>query len=199
MVSKWLRGRGVWFWAITITVASVLLLWGGSQIAHDHGQRVDWYTGFGQWLGALGSLIAAGVALWIAVTDRRHAARQRDADLSREAALVQVSAERFNPCGIRVMNRRTDRIFDIEVTRFVQYGSEVAPLAISHIDVHPTTEQVRYPWAELRHLAVAVDQAAYIYPNGIPDVPADYAAVAYTDSRGRRWEVDTDGGVRRRV
>src|SRR5271163_933725 len=77
------RSRGVWFWAIAGIATSVFVLFVGSQIAHDRGQSVEWYTGFGQWLGGLGSLIAAGVALWIAVTERRHVERQREADLMR--------------------------------------------------------------------------------------------------------------------
>jgi hypothetical protein len=73
------RTRGVRFWAATITVVSIGVLFAGSQIAHNRGQTVDWYTGFGQWLGALGSFIAAGAALWISVSDRRHSTAERKA------------------------------------------------------------------------------------------------------------------------
>lgn len=127
------RTRGVWFWAAAITVGSVALLWLGSQIAKWIGQDVQWYTGFGQWLGAVGSLIAAGVALWIAVTDRRQADMQRDADLAREAGLVRVTAEKLGqrqPLGpnmpraaVGSRNRRASRIFEIRVTRFLMQGS----------------------------------------------------------------------------
>ena len=70
-----------WFWAVTLTVVAVLLLWLVSQVAVWSGQDVAWYAGFGQWLGALASLIVAGVALWIAVSERRQADRRHEAEL----------------------------------------------------------------------------------------------------------------------
>ena len=56
------------FWSVAIEIGSVGILFAGSQIAHNHRQSVEWYTGFGQWLGALSSFIAAGAALWISVS-----------------------------------------------------------------------------------------------------------------------------------
>jgi hypothetical protein len=202
----WIRDRGVWFWALTGTSVAILLLWGGTQTARALGQSVQWYTGFGQWLGALGSLIAAGVALWIAVTDRRHADQRRDADLAREAGLVRVTAEKlgmWQPVGpniataaIGVKNRRTDRIFDIEVVRFVMRGEETRP-QIGDITLYPSPADRRMWASELPHLAIAPDQLLAIFPSGLPDIPADYAVVQYTDSAGRRWQVDTDASVKR--
>jgi hypothetical protein len=43
----WLRSRSVWFWAITGTVCSILVLLAGTQIAVNSGEAVEWYTGFG--------------------------------------------------------------------------------------------------------------------------------------------------------
>ncbi len=95
--------RSVLFWAVVIAAVSIGVLFAGSQIARDNGQSVDWYTGFGQWLGALGSFTAAGAALWISTSDRRHtmadrrrATIQQDADLKRQAGLVRVTAEMLN-------------------------------------------------------------------------------------------------------
>ena len=199
---NWLRSRGVWFWAITGTTTSVAVLFVGSQLAHDRGQNVEWYTGFGRWLGGLGSLIAAAVALWIAVTDRRHAERQLEVGLVREAALVRVMAKVFTPrdiggapmptAGIRVTNRRTGRIFEIEVMRFVMDAKEVSPLRLASIDLFPKPQGSYYTANELRHLSLDTEQSLYCSPNELPNVAADYVAVAYTDSSGRRWKVDTD-------
>ncbi|CDM76139.1 hypothetical protein MMARE11_19920 [Mycobacterium marinum E11] len=204
---EWLRRRGVWFWATVGTLASVLLLWGGSQIARDRGQSVEWYTGFGQWLGGLGSLIAAAVALWIAVTERRRAEQQHEADLAREAGLVRVTArmiyERglsFGPtslAAVRIQNRRMGRIFEIEVTKFVMDGNEVRPLLLASIDLCPKRPDSHYTVAELPYLSIETEQALYLVPNELPNNPADYVAMAYTDLSGRRWEVDTDGKVQR--
>lgn len=93
-VIKWLRSRGVWFWSVTITVVSVGGLFVGSQIAHDRGQTVDWYAGFGQWLGALGSIIAAAAALYIATRDRKERARERHAEHAAQARLVRHTFKR---------------------------------------------------------------------------------------------------------
>jgi hypothetical protein len=49
---------------------------------------------------------------------------------------------------------------------------------------------------ELPYLAIAPDQVLSIFPRELPNIPADYVAVEYTDSRGRRWQVDTDRTVR---
>ncbi|BBY11007.1 hypothetical protein [Mycobacterium marseillense] len=209
MVPKPTRTRGVWFWAIAAAAASLIVLFAGSQIAHDRGQSVEWYTGFGQWLGALSSFIAAVVALWIAVSDRRHVEKQLLADLAREAGLVRVTADIFyerdatnapiRMAGVKANNRRTGRIFEIEVTRFVMGGREVSPLRLSSVELHPKPKGSYYTAADLPHLSIESDQSLYLYPNELPNNPADYVALAYTDSSGRRWQVDTDGKVVQRV
>ncbi|CAM5742394.1 hypothetical protein MAUB1S_01511 [Mycolicibacterium aubagnense] len=89
---SWLNSRGTRFWAIASATVAVSLLFIGSQIAHDRGQSVNWYTGFGQWLGALGSFIAAGVALWISVNDRHDRLSELRAEEQARARLVRVSA-----------------------------------------------------------------------------------------------------------
>ncbi|MBN7534693.1 hypothetical protein I3U85_10870 [Mycobacteroides abscessus subsp. abscessus] len=202
---KLIRARGVWFWAAVITVGSVLLLWLGSQIAKWIGQDVQWYTGFGQWLGAVGSLIAAGVALWIAVTDRRQADMQRDADLACEAGLVRVTAEklaqrrvggRVARAAVGIRNRRSSRIFEIRVTRFVMQGHDV-PLELSRIngfDLHPSERAGMYT-GNITNVVVEPDQLLVLFPLGDPDVLPEYVAVEYTDANGRRWIVDTNQAV----
>lgn len=215
---EWLSRRGVWFWAIGGTATSVLLLWGGSQIAHDRGQSVEWYTGFGQWLGGLGSLIAAAVALWIAVTDRRqaerqrrHAERQQNADLTRQAGLAQVAANtqfgqrdiagpRFAALSVSLVNRRTDRIFDVEITKFVLNGEDIDTLELDEIELFPDPDnRSRRIIPKLDGIMVGPDQTLIMFIKNQPRVAADYATVAYTDSSGRRWKVDTNRGVQRLI
>lgn len=206
----------MWFWAAVITAVSVLVLWAGSQLAVAVGQDVEWYAGFGQWLGALGSLIAAGVALWIAVTDRRESdARQKseqdrqDADLARKAGLVRVVSEtlsrrqavgpNYGQVGIGVRNRRAERIFDIAVVRYVLQGKDidVEVSDVGGIDVQPRDRTGWYFGRELPTLVLEPDHFLSIFPKGLPDIPADYVAIEYTDQAGLRWRVDTDGGVQR--
>lgn len=180
----------------------MLALWGGTQAARAWGQSVGWYAGFGQWLGALGSLIAAVVALWIATSERRHADQQRDADLARQASLVRVTSnwserDAGAPPALRVRNRRPDRIFEIETAWLAMDGVETIPLQLSSIELHPNPQGQRYAVSELPHLSVDPDAALLLTPNETPDKPAEYAAIRYTDSSGRRWQVDTYGNVGR--
>jgi hypothetical protein len=211
----------VLFWAVTIAMASAFVLFAGSQIAHDRGQTVDWYTGFGQWLGALGSFVAAGAALWISMSDRRHNVEERqrtedqqNADLERQAGLVQVTAERLGQrqaagpnivrASVGIRNRRSDRIFDIEVVKFVHNGREtdLEVEIVNGFAVSPVRPEHRNSFpkrADLPGIALATDEKLVIYQQGsIPDTQAEYVAVRYTDPAGRRWEVDTEGVVVRR-
>ncbi|MEE2853759.1 MAG: hypothetical protein VX424_14060 [Actinomycetota bacterium] len=212
--------RGTFFWAAIITAAVIAVVVAGSQIAHDRGQSVEWYTGFGQWLGALGSFAAAAAALWISVSDRQRSDEERrqgnaqvEADLGRQAALVRVTAEMLGrrqavgpairTAALGIRNRRTDRIFDIEVLEFVHQG-EKKDLPVARVNgfaVYPRREEhaSRFPFSEeLPGMTLDTDEWLVIYqPDQMPNVPADYAAVAYTDAAGRRWQVDTEGSVKR--
>ncbi|WP_328411951.1 hypothetical protein [Nocardia sp. NBC_00403] len=201
----------------------VVALAAGTKLAKDHGQGADWYTGVGQWVGGLGSLIAAGIALWIATSDRRRADRLRSeeqerqaADLAREAGLVMIDARRLasvvriapgdSKAGVSVRNRRRSRLFDIEIVRFVQQGEEVADLELQRqfgvFDPAANEGKNRTRSDLIDLLPVLVlnsDQVLTLFPKNRPDVPADYVAVRYTDESGMRWEVDTDGSPARKV
>lgn len=211
------RARGRRFWATVIVICSVVVMFVGSQIAHDRGQSVDWYTGFGQWLGALASFIAAGTALWISTTDRRNAVadqrrieKQQEDDLRRQAGLVKVTVEmlgKAQPVGpmiptpsVGIRNRRIDRIFDIEVAKFVHHGEELE-LQLDRIHGYafsPPRSKPSFAMGPVARLMLQSDEMLVLYQQGsLPGTPADFAAVRYTDSDGRRWEVDSDGGVSR--
>ena len=106
------------------------------------GNRWSGIPGLGNGLGGIGSLIAAAVALWIAVTERRRSDMERqrvneqqEADLTRQAGLVRVTAEKLSQrqavgpsigrASIGIKNRRMDRIFDVEVVAFVHQGEKM--------------------------------------------------------------------------
>ncbi|ULP36534.1 hypothetical protein MJO55_25690 [Mycolicibacterium rufum] len=196
----------------------------GSQIARAVGQDVDWYTGFGQWLGALASFAAAGAAVWIATTDRRRnddtRAREQarhESDLAREAGLVQVTSEIFgrrqgagpmlDAAGIGINNRRSDHVFDIKIAKLIHGGTAVPFDLKSDVEfmngwaTSPVREkhETRFPQShELRGITIHSDELLVIYqPSDLPNTVADYVAVDYTDRSGRRWQVDTDGAVKR--
>lgn len=211
------RARSVWFWTALGTLTAVLLLWAGTQLAKTSGQSVEWYTGFGQWLGALGSIIAAVVALWIATSDRRRADQIREddraeaaADLARIAGLVLVSAARYVPAlrlmpgesqaGVAVRNRRDSPVYDIRFVRFIHGGVEIPDLKFARqMRIYPLEGEWIPLTESLPHLSLEPDQIMVVYPRDVPDDPADYVAVQYTDQVGLRWEVDTKGGPARRV
>jgi hypothetical protein len=216
-LALFLRTRSGLFWAITILAASIAVIAAGSQVAHDRGQSAEWYSGFGSWLGALGSFGAAGAALWISMSDRRHsvADRQRtedrqDTDLKRQAGLVRVTAEKLGrsqavgpnieTASIGIRNRRPDRIFDIKVEKFVHHAQEVdlVPALVNGFTVFRRRQEHFYLAAQLPGIALETDEWLIIYQqDDLPNTSADYASVTYTDSLGRRWAVDTDGAVDR--
>lgn len=203
---RWASGPRMWGAA---TALAVVVLWAGTQLMIAFDRDPAWYTGFGQWLGALGSLIAAAVALGIATTDRRHAAKlrdeeraERDADLTREAGLVRVEIRdddhgAFNATSVVVTNWRRSRIFEIEV------------LEVKAMDTDDKLEFERYRWVskengpvpvspdKLHLVAFSSGASLWMVPRG-GAVP-EFAMLRYTDEAGRRWEVDSKGKIARKV
>lgn len=193
------------------TVFAVLVLWGGTQLAIARGQDVAWYTGFGQWLGALGSLIAAAVALGIATTDRRQAAKlrtaeqdDRDADLAREAGLVRIQIEHVQDGvpqmpvkAITVRNWRQSRLFEVELVR-IAVTSAQTKAEIGSVRMHfPNGRSWGVNKHDVKLTPIDHGMTLWVFPmNGA--VPK-YGALQYTDEAGRRWEVDTKGIIARKL
>lgn len=212
-----MRARGVWFWWIVGTLVSVLLLWGGTQVAIGRGQSVDWYSAFGQWLGALGSLIAAGAALWIATTDRRRADDQRqaqrdeeDEDLAREAGLVRVEIAELRvpnavtPAdtapGISVTNWRRSPVFDLRLERVVVQGETIEEPEFRRCGVHSDDAVKMIHGADhLSRRVIATRTIVTLFPTRSSDALVEYAALRYTDETGRRWEIDSASRLARKV
>lgn len=200
--------KSPWFWLTALTVTSVALLTAGTIAANRLNQSVEWYAGVGQWLGALGSLLAAITALWIATTDRRRAdtlreteRRDRYADLLREAGLVRVRFEEvprrqrisgtaFNEAGIGIRNRRAQPIFDIEL-HTVTINGEDFRFDIDTISVDGGAAAQ----ATLTQRVVDSHQELLLFAEIPPHNGETFAAVRYTDQIGRRWQVDTSGAV----
>ncbi|MGZ9829497.1 hypothetical protein ACXYTP_21510 [Tsukamurella ocularis] len=211
-----MSNKQVWRWALFGTIGAVLVLTIATPIAAHAGIKSDWYAGYGQWLGAIGALVAAAVALGIATTDRRIAAEQRDAEnrerdatLKREAALVRVGWEqvttmrtfggdRTEPM-ITVTNRRDVPIFDIEVVGFVQDGQEpdngfevtgYMPLPL------PDDANFAHQQPIPSHLVVEPAESIAFAIGTVSDSPA-LVTVNYTDQKGHRWQVKSSGGASR--
>jgi hypothetical protein len=200
--------RRVWCLFTLIVVVSVALLTCGSVAAHRLNQDVDWYAGAGQWLGALGSLLAAGMALWIATSDRQRAdqqrtaeQRERDAELLREASLVRVCFEAiprrqrmtgktFHEAVIGITNRRIGHIFDIELK---ETTIDEAPFRFQFKEV--ARDRGVPSEIALRDLVIDPGQEVLLFSETPPHSGEYFAVVRYTDQLGRRWQVDTTGGV----
>ncbi|WP_218721275.1 hypothetical protein [Nocardia sp. MH4] len=216
--ATWIRARGVWFWSVCGVVAVTVALLAGTKFTMDRVKDADWYAGIGQWVGGIGSFVAAVIALWIATSDRRRAdqlrAKERAeqaADFAREAALVRIEARQLAPAvrirpgdtraGVSVRNRRRSRLFEIEIVRVVQEGQEVAvPELDRQFGIYEPGEEPRAEVIDALPIQVLKpDEVLTMFPKDWDAVPADYVAVRYTDESGVRWEVDTDGGLARKV
>ncbi|CAM3726495.1 hypothetical protein TSOC111612_11375 [Tsukamurella ocularis] len=207
-----MSSKRVWRWALFGTVGAILVLTIATPIAARAGIKSDWYAGYGQWLGAIGALVAAAVALGIATTDRRIAAEQRDAEnterdatLKREAALVRVGWEqvttmrtfggdRTEPM-ITVTNRRDVPIFDIEVVSFAQDGQEPdTRFEVTGYMPLPMPDDANFAHQQPipSHLVVEPAESIAFSIGTASDSPA-LVAVTYTDQKGYRWRVDSRG------
>lgn len=173
-----------------------------------------WYTGFGQWLGALGSLIAAAVALGIATTDRRQAAKLRQAeqddraaDLAREAGLVRVQISEIRVGSnvsrslkawvVTVRNWRKSRLFEVELTTIKAAGMEKPPEIRLYRKWNADGTEGRVPDGDLEFTPISHGEALRLFPEG--ETVLEYAAVRYTDDTGSRWEVDSETLTARKV
>lgn len=175
-----------------LSVAAFVTLWLVTRYKIRHHMNPDWYAGFGQWLGALATFIAAVVALVIATTDRRRTDRQRradklerDKDLLREAGLVRVETGSYeSPFSVAVLvrNHRATKIFDIQL--FVDGSDE--PYRVPHIALDGRVRKGE----SLPYVSVAEDKSIRLALFG-SEGPAR-VAVQYTDLSGRRWEVTSE-------
>jgi uncharacterized membrane protein len=192
------KDRRIWLWFGIGSVAAVAVLSICSQIAKDHRQAVDWYTGFGQWLGALATFIAAVVALVIATTDRRRADDQRHAeqadrerDLSREAGLVRVDPSSEPSFHVVARNHRLTKI--CEITVHLDRSDQPSP-----VRTFDTSNYTGGPDREAKYLpAIAVEAGETIAFKMDGTQNPTHVALRYTDSTGRRWEVDHQRKVRK--
>lgn len=206
-VRDWSTKRPVRAWALVaaITVAALL---GATQVAKHLGQSVDWYGAFGGWLGAIASVFAGAVALWITTTDRRRNDALRTASdvaeekkLAREAGLARVSLGQIVPStalrpdledAIVLTNWRRSNLFDVVLDEVTVAGAYFDPTGVKKVDYYPSDQPPR----RIRPLPLALERVVlqpreilgFFLPAG---AVADYAAFRYTDDTGRQWSVDS--------
>jgi hypothetical protein len=201
----WIRARATLVSAVVGSVIAVGALFAGSQIAHDRGQSVDWYTGFGQWLGALGSFIAAGAALLIATRDRRDREKERLAAHRAEATLVIVTAM-YDPSsensfrfGIHYHNYGARPILDVQLRRMrmrafpkarAQYSKRIDRLV--RPEENTAFEDVTFVGDDGALLPQPRSDAGVF--KGWPDFETHDVVgwVAFSDVHGNRWAKSSD-------
>lgn len=203
------------FWLGAIFFGGVAVLAAGTIAANRLNQSAEWYAGFGQWIGAFSTMLAAGLALWIATVDRRRAdslrseeRSEREADLLREAGLVRIADVKnrgridfddeflapldSTDLALTVRNFRTDRIFELELKVFSCTAEEVEP---SQVAAYPTGHADSQ--MEPAKCSIAPDGELFLTARLGSRVEQARVVVRYTDQNGRRWEVDSEGDVSR--
>jgi hypothetical protein len=208
LLRRWIRTRGTLFWAVVATAVFIGGLFAASQIAHDRHQSVDWYTGFGQWLGALGSFVAAGAALLIATRDRRERSRERLATHEAEARLVVVS-ELYNTTGKYTVT------FGMH---YHNYGARpILDISLAKMDLRAYPQAIARLNDRLDRLtrseeATSFEDVAFVDETGEPVPPPredsklkwpDFEThdvvgwVTFSDVHGNRWAKSSDDRLRR--
>jgi hypothetical protein len=199
--------RSALFWAITITTALIAMLFVASQIAHDRGQNVEWYSGFGQWLGALGSLTAAAAALWIATRDRSERVREREAADEAQARLVLVRPGRNGisaDFGVLIQNCGSRPILEVAVEEAgwpsLNDDSRMAGLRMADERITGNFADVVLPGAPGALTVNFVDSEGNSFPkelekdvhgNPVFETTPDglEVKVSFMDANGNRWEI----------
>jgi hypothetical protein len=209
-LSKRIRERGTLFWAVAGALLSVGALFAGSQIAHDRGQSVDWYTGFGQWLGALGSFIAAGAALLIATRDRRDRDKERLEAHRAEATLVIVSplydlsSSKSCRFGVHYHNYGARPILDIQLAHIQMRAFPNARAQHSKRIDRLVRSEENTSFGDVTFL----DETGALVPpprsgaegyNGWPDFETNDVVgwIVFSDVYGNRWAKSSDDRLRR--
>ncbi|WP_143268606.1 hypothetical protein [Amycolatopsis vastitatis] len=107
-----MRKLVVWGGVGSAVVLAAFVAWGWIG-----GKDSGWWGAAGQWLGAVGSILAVGIALYLADLGRREAEKQRKADEKIQARLIFGEYQpNFGLVGeVVVVNRSGGHILDPEV------------------------------------------------------------------------------------
>ncbi len=199
---------------LVLVTALALLL-----IGNSYGWTYNEWGNAATWFGAVGSLLAAGAALWIATTDRRRADnRERRTEhraaleLTREAGLVRIQTGEIQApvlvgpgdtrFGLTLRNWRKSALFDVRLERIVVEGQEISPVELERQAgaIYPPDGDKKAYFSADELARKMLDPGTIIswVPRGISTAP-ELAIVHYTDDSGRRWEVDNTSTLARRI
>ncbi|WP_410644518.1 hypothetical protein [Amycolatopsis sp. lyj-346] len=159
-------------------------------------QGADWWSAWGQWVGGIGSIVAAAVAVWIAQRGWAIAAAEKSDNEAIQARLIRVeyTTQNGGAATIKVVNRSGGFIGDVTIVKIeARIGAELQGGRWMHKSA--TTAAPDIPLPSL--IAEVVDPheanaGIFLYrktPNQLTQLP-DTATVtfSFSDADGRLWE-----------
>lgn len=198
--------RGLWLWwsavAACLGVAVVLLYLGLGSPRIELGNLADW-------LAAIGALVAAVSALYIATRDRRDRSRELLAVEEAQARLVQIEVdERYR--AVRIHNYGSFAILDVHIVS--AYWTQVPDVrlldGIDDLVILPVVKPDREALSGGTIHMAFVDGEGNEYPellaiddygqSNYAEPPGGIAVIiGFTDANGNRWQTGNLWGLER--
>ncbi|SDZ32301.1 hypothetical protein SAMN05421504_112191 [Amycolatopsis xylanica] len=197
----------VWFYGFLAFVGGLLLLALGIALKKDSGWRAAW----GQWVGGLGSIVAAGTAVWIAVEGWRRSDEQRRADQERELASKFAVWIQWNGADLEVAyyNSGATPVFDVVVRPVIGSINIGPPFGLRNLGPTQQTQVVTELSEAFRgFLRIALDEiqaSESAHPRSEPAYPSPYLTrrlelvnnvgvhLKFRDASGINWIRHADG------
>ncbi|MDT7802780.1 MAG: hypothetical protein QOI78_6213 [Actinomycetota bacterium] len=151
----------------------------------------DGWAGLGQWVGGLGALVAAWVALNIAGREARH---REEADAHQDFVRANFIVTTVDNGHVRVRNLGAEPVLAVQVTAYRRYPSSDLPVEPILLNGPPVevlmpdrlgegTNQVELPW---NVDPVRADTVMWQKERMLTEHPG-LIEIEYTDLRGNRW------------
>jgi hypothetical protein len=146
----------------------------------------NWVAAIGQCLGAVGTLAAVGVALWLARWERRRDTAERRDEEKAQARLV-VSRLLFDATNrVAVLNNSSAQVLDVDVVYSADdrpdgLVGELRPMQPLPIDVLKPGES-----ETLSVMYLSADRDAVVATDECYRSQGDKVTITFTDSNGRR-------------
>jgi hypothetical protein len=141
---------------------------------------LDWVSALGQAAGAVGTLAAVVVALWVALRDGRQLRAEQSDRAAGQARLIIADVHRESGrWWVRTTNHSAAPVFEVEVVE-VRHGGGVSMV-----------ESVAGAPAVLDKLAAGQTRDRAITPGGDPS--SGIVVLCYRDAAGLRWRREGTG------
>ncbi len=197
----------MWISGVVIVVGFLGLCGWGIFVNKD----ATWWGALGQWVGGIGSIVAAVVALWIAREGWRRVERERREEEMIQAELVQYDGfnrydtvdSAYSNASITIHNRSGSYVMDVELVA-VQHRGEirigdwylVGACYVNAAGESVTPELTSAPGKEFNEVFSRVspeERVRFYVTFRLPDARSEIPEIgpivtfSYMDARGRRW------------